>query len=298
MITADKVFKGNTEIIKVYKGTTLEWEKPIDVPTYSWNPTTYINAENNFYASDRSSKQTHTVTLTLPENVAAVNNHLSYYNPRINEDTNYLYSYELDSTTITKYKLTLKTGTGNSRSRQMECIQFPGDAAQHSIYFKSYSGEYYFGSSTYTSTIIRPQLIYHPSQIQSTYTKITRLFNTSGVWKFYKNNSSADDSDKWTSDFQIQGKGTYRLKFTLTSGFEEGEYASCKFYICDLDSDTVNTTLSVLYNDGDNPIDNTKTATIDFTTSDDNRHTIKIGGQYPNWGKYTAEIEVSSITHS
>lgn len=32
MITADKVFKGSTEILRVYRGTTLEWEKPIPIP--------------------------------------------------------------------------------------------------------------------------------------------------------------------------------------------------------------------------------------------------------------------------
>ena len=292
MITADKVFKGNTEIIKVYRGATLEWEKPIDVPTYSWNPTTYIDSENNFSAVDRSSRKTHTVTLTLPENVAAVNNTLTYYNPMISEETNYLYSYVLDSTTTTKCQLTLKTGTGDSRSRTMDCTQFPGDAASHSIYFKSYSGDYYFGSdSYYTSKVSRPQLIYHPSKIQSTYSKRTILFNTSGVWTYY---ISPQEGDNWTSDFQIQGAGTYDLKFTLTSGLEDGEFAACKFFICNLDSDTVRTTLSIVYDAGDR----TKTSTLTFKTSDDNRHTIKIGGKYFNWGSYTAKIEVKSITHS
>lgn len=32
MITADKVFKGSTEIIRIYKGTTLEWEKSVPIP--------------------------------------------------------------------------------------------------------------------------------------------------------------------------------------------------------------------------------------------------------------------------
>lgn len=32
MITADKVFKGNTEIIRIYQGTTLEWEKSVPIP--------------------------------------------------------------------------------------------------------------------------------------------------------------------------------------------------------------------------------------------------------------------------
>lgn len=290
MITADKVFKGSAEIIKVYRGATLEWEKPIDVPTYSWNPTTYINSENNFYAVDRSSKKTHTVTLTLPENVAAVNNTLTYNHPRYNENTTYLYSYVLDSTTTTKCQLTLKTGTGDSKSRTMNCTQFPGDAASHSIYFKSYSGDYYF-SGDYTSIVSRPQLIYHPSQIQSTYTKRTILFKTSGVWTYY---IKPQESDNWTSDFQIQGAGTYTLRFTLTSGLEDGEFASCTFFICDLDSDTVRTTLSIDMNAGDRE----KTATLNFKTSDDNRHTIKIGGQYYNWGSYAAKIEVMSITNS
>jgi hypothetical protein len=32
LITADKVFKGSTEIIRIYKGTTLEWEKSVPIP--------------------------------------------------------------------------------------------------------------------------------------------------------------------------------------------------------------------------------------------------------------------------
>ena len=172
----------------------------------------------------------------------------------------------------------------------MDCTQFPGDAASHSIYFKSYSGDHYF-SGSYTSIVSRPQLIYHPSQIQSTYTKGTILFKTSGVWTYY---IKPQESDNWTSDFQIQGAGTYTLRFTLTSGLEDGEFASCKFFICDLDSDTVRTTLSITYNAGDRE----KTSTLTFRTSDDNRHTIKIGGQYFNWGSYTAKIEVQSITQS
>ena len=33
MITADKVFKGNTEILKIFKGINLEWEKAIPIPS-------------------------------------------------------------------------------------------------------------------------------------------------------------------------------------------------------------------------------------------------------------------------
>ena len=33
MITADKVFKGNTEILKIFKGMNLEWEKVIPIPS-------------------------------------------------------------------------------------------------------------------------------------------------------------------------------------------------------------------------------------------------------------------------
>ena len=33
MIIADKVFKGNTEILKIFKGINLEWEKVIPIPS-------------------------------------------------------------------------------------------------------------------------------------------------------------------------------------------------------------------------------------------------------------------------
>ena len=33
MIIADKIFKGNTEILKIFKGMNLEWEKVIPIPS-------------------------------------------------------------------------------------------------------------------------------------------------------------------------------------------------------------------------------------------------------------------------
>ena len=283
MITADKIFKGSTEIIKVYRGATLEWGKPIDVPTYSWNPTTYIN--NYGYYKTLSGKETGSVTLTLPPNVGVVSNKL-YFSTNVNQEDQYIKEYALDSTSTVKCSLDYNY---NEETRSLYCIQYPGNAEVHTIYFKAYGG--YYGSYYATFEASNPRLIYHPSQIQSTYTKGTKLFNTSGVWTYY---IKPQESDNWTSDFQIQGAGTYTLRFTLISGLEEGEFASCKFFICDLDSDTVRTTLSINMNAGDRE----KTATLTFRTSDDNRHTIKIGGQYYNWGSYAAKIEVQSITNS
>ena len=283
MITADKIFKGSTEIIKVYRGATLEWGKPIDVPTYSWNPTTYIN--NYGYYKTLSGKETGSVTLTLPPNVGVVSNKL-YFSTNVNQEDQYIKEYALDSTSTVKCSLDYNY---NEETRSLYCIQYPGNAEVHTIYFKAYGG--YYGSYYATFEASNPRLIYHPSQIQSTYTKGTKLFNTSGVWTYY---IKPQESDNWTSDFQIQGAGTYTLRFTLISGLEDGEFASCKFFICDLDSDTVRTTLSINMNAGDR----TKTHTLAFRTSDDNRHTIKIGGQYYNWGSYAAKIEVQSITNS
>ena len=282
MITADKVFKGSNEIIRIYRGSTLEWEKLIDVPTYSWNPTTYIR--NFGYYETLSGKETGSVTLTLPPNVGVVLNKL-YFSSKTQED-HYIKEYALDSTSTVKCSLDYDY---NETTSYLYCAQYPGNAEVHTIYFEAYGG--YYRSYDTKFEVDNPRLIYHPSQIQSTYTKRTILFNTSGVWTYY---ISPQESDNWTSDFQIQGAGTYKLRFTLTSGLEDGEYATCKFFICDLDSDTVNTTLSI----GNNTGGSTKTSTIAFRTSDDNRHTIKIGGQYVNWGNYTAKIEVYSIIHS
>ena len=33
MIIADRIFKGNTEILKIFKGMNLEWEKVIPIPS-------------------------------------------------------------------------------------------------------------------------------------------------------------------------------------------------------------------------------------------------------------------------
>ena len=80
----------------------------------------------------------------------------------------------------------------------------------------------------------------------------------------------------------------------MTSYVDEREYAPCKLYICDLDSDTIKLTLNIQESTGGS----SRTAIITFTPSDDNRHTIKIGGQYSGWGGYTVNISVSSITNS
>lgn len=278
MITADKVFKGSTEIIRIYRGATLEWEKPIDVPTYSWNPTTYIR-DSGYYRT-LSRQKTGSVTLTLPPNVGVVQNKL-YFSSR-DQGNPYIKEYVLDSASTVKCSLDdIKT------TRSLYCLQYPGNAEVHTIYFKAYGGFY---TADTTFEVNNPRLVYHPSKIKSTHTKWTNLFNTSGVWTY---RIYPEQRDNWTSDFQIQGAGTYNLKFTLDSDYDDGDYAPCQFYICDLDSDTINKTLDIQNSTGAS----TKNATIAFTTSDDNRHTIKIGGQYVGWGGYRATIEVSSITH-
>ena len=33
MITANRIFKGNTEMLKIFKGINLEWEKVIPIPS-------------------------------------------------------------------------------------------------------------------------------------------------------------------------------------------------------------------------------------------------------------------------
>ena len=283
MITADKVFKGSNEIIRIYRGSTLEWEKLIDVPTYSWNPTTYIRDFG--YYETLSGKETGSVTLTLPPNVGVVSNKL-YFSTNVNQEDQYIKEYALDSTSTVKCSLDYDY---NEATRSLYCIQYPGNAEVHTIYFKAYGG--YYGSYNAIFEVNNPRLIYHPSQIQSTYTKRTILFDTNGVWTY---NIYPDHSDNWTSDFQIQGAGTYKLRFNMTSYVDEKEYAPCKLYICDLDSDTIKQTLNIHESTGGS----SRTGIITFTPSDDNRHTIKIGGEYTGWGGYTVKISVSSITNS
>ena len=283
MITADKVFKGSNEIIRIYRGSTLEWEKPIDVPTYSWKPTIYIR--NFGYHQILSGKETGSVTLTLPPNVGVVSNEL-YFSTNVNQEDQYIKEYALDSTSTVKCSLGYDY---REATRSLYCIQYPGNAEVHTIYFAAYGG--YYGSYYGPFEVRNPRLIYHPSQIQSTYTKRTILFDTNGVWTY---SIYPDHFDNWTSDFQIQGAGTYKLRFNVTSYVDEGEYAPCKLYICDLDSDTIKQTLSIQESTGGS----SRTGIFTFTPSDDNRHTIKIGGQYTGWGGYTVKISVSSITNS
>lgn len=295
MITADKIYRNQLEVQRVYQGLSLLWELAAEPAlVYSWSPTTYISTVDDleyYNFSTTSLRKTDKVQLTLPANIAAVNAQMYYDHPKVNDQDVYMKAYALDSTSSVKCTLNADTGIDVGYSPgyefKLDCTQFPGDNASHSIQFESYSGYYYF-SGTHKSIIHPPQFITQPTPIVSTYTNKSILFNNSGVWTYYIDNK---DADSWSSSFQIQGKGVYNFSLNLTSGLENGEYASGEFYITDLDSDVKMKELIIQYNTGGS----TKSATVRYTTSDDNPHTIKIGGSYPNWGKYTAKITVSTI---
>lgn len=298
MITADKVFKGNTEIIKIYKGLNLEWEQAASA-VFSWDPTTLINQDNNFFLSTRNYNNSYYVKLNLPKNVAAVSNGLQYYHPISYEETCYIKEYTINTDYNSTY-YTLDYNEVSDHNAFAYCKQYNNDPSiTSSISFKVYNGRYSYPSGQYGNyKIYYPRIVYHPVKTEvQTYSSSGSILSTyyrtinfnNGLWSLYNH---PDESTRWTNSFQIQGNGTYMFDMKMESGLEDGEYSSCDFDIYELDSDTtVKQNLHINYDTGGS----TKTKTISYIVSDDNPHTIYMKGDQPNWGKVTWSLQISNI---
>ena len=140
MITADKIFKGTTQVSKIYQGRNLVWEQPM-TKYIKWQPTTYISANGN-YSKSLSGKESDSVTLLI-KGYTRIDITISYSGSRYQED-HYIKAYDLDSTSYVKGEINMKTF-----STKTITYTIPDDGAEHSIYFSCYGGYYWDYKGTY-----------------------------------------------------------------------------------------------------------------------------------------------------
>ena len=139
MITADKVFKGTTQVSKIYQGLNLVWEQPI-TKYIKWQPTTYISANGN-YSKSLSGQRSDSVKLLI-KGYTRIDITISYSVSGYQED-HYIKAYNLDSTYPVISEINMRTGSSKTIT-----YTIPDDGAEHSIYFSCYGGyyEYYKGT--------------------------------------------------------------------------------------------------------------------------------------------------------
>ena len=133
MITADKVFKGTTQVSKIYQGRNLVWEQPV-TKYIKWQPTTYISANGN-YSKSLKGKSSDSVKLLI-KGYARIDITISY-SVSGNQEDHYIKAYDLDSTSSVKGEINMNTSSSKTIT-----YTIPDDGAEHSIYFSCYGGYY------------------------------------------------------------------------------------------------------------------------------------------------------------
>ena len=133
MITADKVFKGTTQVSKIYQGRNLVWEQPI-TKYIKWQPDTYISA-NGSYSKSLSGKRSDSVKLLI-KGYTSITITISY-SVSANQEDHYIKAYNLDSTSSVNSEI-----NRNTSSSKTITYTIPDDGAEHSIYFSCYGGYY------------------------------------------------------------------------------------------------------------------------------------------------------------
>lgn len=142
MITADKVFKGNTKISKIYQGKNLVWEQPV-VKSIKWKPTIHILSDGS-YRKVLNGKESDSVTLFI-KGYTKIDITISY-SVNVNQEDHYIKAYNLDSTSSVKSEINMNTGKSKTIT-----YTIPDDGAEHRIFFSCYGG--YFGAYTGTFKI-------------------------------------------------------------------------------------------------------------------------------------------------
>ena len=133
MITADKIFKGTTQVSKIYQGRNLVWEQPM-TKYIKWQPDTYISASGN-YSKSLSGKGSDSVKLLI-KGYTRIDITISY-SVSGNQEDHYIKAYNLDSTSSVMGEINMNTSSSKTIT-----YTIPDDGAEHSIYFSCYGGYY------------------------------------------------------------------------------------------------------------------------------------------------------------
>ena len=272
MITADKVFKGTTQVSKIYQGRNLVWEQPV-TKYIKWQPTTYISANGN-YSKSLSGKRSDSVTLLI-KGYTSIDITISYSVPASQED-HYIKAYDLDSTSSVKGEINMDNGSSKTIT-----YTIPDDGAEHSIYFSCYGG--YYGA--YTGT-------FHISYSNASWDYIkwnhpNRVNGNVYSWNI-PNVEVGTEKDFFTL------KGTKKVNITAyiyTSLDEDRDHPSLTFTCFKPNSTEILKTLEITTSI-DNPTANSNTATFDILGEGVVNFEVKHG----NWEvKNILRLTVNSI---
>ena len=267
MITADKVFKGTTQVSKIYQGRNLVWEQPI-TKYIKWQPTTYISASGN-YSKSLSGKESDSVKLLI-KGYTSIDITISY-SVNVNQEDHYIKAYNLDSTSSVNSEINMNTSSSKTIT-----YTIPDDGAEHSIYFSCYGGYYGAYTGTFNVSYSNASSAYikwaHPSRV------IGNVYS----WRI-PNVEAGTVKDFFTL------KGTKKVNITayIYTKMEDGEYPNLRFTCFKPNSTEILKTLEITNSTG-----NHNTATFDIL----GEGVVNFQVWHSNWDvNNTLQLTVNSI---
>lgn len=267
MITADKVFKGTTQISKIYQGRNLVWEQPV-TKYIKWQPTTYI-LSNGSYSKSLSGKQSNSVKLLI-KGYTRIDITISYSVSR-NQEDHYIKAYNLDSTSSVKGEINMDTNSSKTIT-----YTIPDDGAEHSIYFSCYGG--YYGAYTGTFKVSYS----NASSASLIWAVPSRVKDNVYYWSI-PNVNVGTEKDFFTL------KGTKKVNITayIYTKIEDEDYPDLTFTCFKPNSTEILKTLEITNSTG-----NSNTATFDIL----GEGVVNFQVWHSNWEvRNTLQLTVNSI---
>ena len=230
MIIADKIFKGTTQVSKIYQGRNLVWEQPV-TKYIKWQPDTHISASGN-YSRSLKGKQSDSVKLLI-KGYTKIDITISY-SVSGNQEDHYIKAYTLDSTSSVNSEI-------NSGYNESKTITYtiPDDGAEHSIYFSCYGG--YYGAYKGTFNISYS----NASNASIKWANPSRVKGNVYSWNI-PNVKVGTEKDFFTL------KGTKKVNITayIVTQIDDGDYPNLTFTCFKPNSTEILKTLKITYPTG------------------------------------------------
>ena len=267
MITADKVFKGTTQVSKIYQGQNLVWEQSI-TKYIKWQPDTYIQS-NGSYSKSLAGKRSDSVTLLI-KGYTSIDITISY-SVSANQEDQYIKAYDLDSTSSVKGEINMRTSSSKTIT-----YTIPDDGAEHSIYFSCYGGYYGAYKGTYNVSY---------SNASSAYIKWANPIRVNGNVYSWRIPNVEDGTEK--DYFTLKGTKKVNITAYIYTKMEDGDYPPLTFTCFKPNSTEILKTLKI-----DNSTGNSNTATFDIL----GEGVVNFEVKHSNWEvNNTLKLTVNSI---
>ena len=267
MITADRIFKGTTQVSKIYQGRNLVWEQPV-TKYIKWQPTTYI-LSNGSYSKSLSGKQSDSVKLLI-KGYTKIDITISY-SVSVNQEDHYIKAYTLDSTSSVNSEINMKTSSSKTIT-----YTIPDDGAEHSIYFSCYGGYYRAYKGTYNVSYSNASSAYIKWDVPS------RVKGNVYSWRI-------PNVEIGTEKGFFTLKGTKKVNITayISTKMEDGDYPNLTFTCFKPNSTEILKTLEITNSTG-----NHNTATFDIL----GEGVVNFQVWHSNWEvRNTLQLTVNSI---